>query len=58
MRYYWREFSGFGELLCLVLAWTVGLAAMWSDYSGRDKNDSADRVAVSGERRDAGAYFD
>lgn len=58
MRQDWREFSGFGELLCLVLAWTVGLGAVWIDYAARDQKSSANKVAVSGERRGSSAYFD
>ena len=58
MRQSWREFSGFGELLCLVLAWTVGLGAVWIDYAGRDQNSSANKVAVKNERRTTSAYFD
>ncbi|BBO31343.1 hypothetical protein [Lacipirellula parvula] len=50
MRQDWREFSGFGELLCLVLAWTVGLGAVWADYAARDHKSGA-KVAVSGERK-------
>jgi hypothetical protein len=53
-----REFSGFGELLCLVLAWTVGLAAVWSDYVGRSQNSSGGKVAVSGVERGSSGYFD
>jgi hypothetical protein len=53
-----REFSGFGELLCLVLAWTVGLAAVWSDYVGRSQNPSGGKVAVSGVERESSGYFD
>lgn len=58
MRQDWREFSGFGELLCLVLAWTVGLGAVWIDYAARDQKGSANKVAVSGERLGSSAYFD
>lgn len=58
MRYDWQEFSGAGELLCLVLAWTVGLAAMWSDYAGRGKNAAGDKVAVSGNHRTTTAHID
>lgn len=58
MRQDWREFSGFGELLCLVLAWTVGLGAVWIDYATRDSKTSATKVAVSGDRRPSGAYVD
>jgi hypothetical protein len=58
MRQDWREYSGFGELLCLVLAWTVGLGAVWVDYVTRDSKTSSANVAVSGERRASGAYFD
>jgi hypothetical protein len=59
MRQDWREYSGFGELLCLVLAWTVGLGAVWVDYVTRDSKTSSANVAVSGERSaHSGAYFD
>ena len=58
MRQSWREFSGFGELLCLVLAWTVGLGAVWIDYAARDQKSSANKVAANGERRTTSAYFD
>jgi len=58
MRQDLREFSGWGELLCLVAAWTVGVAAMWSDYAGREKNAAGDKVAVSGVERNTVAYFD
>ena len=51
MRQDWREFSGFGELLCLVLAWTVGLGAVWIDYATRDSKTSGAKVAVSGDRK-------
>ena len=57
MRSNWREFSGFGELLCLVLAWTVGLAAMWAEYAGQDAQSPA-KVAVSNSDRSDEAYFD
>jgi len=53
-----REFSGWGELLCLVMAWTVGLAAVWTDYAGRTKAEPGDKVAVSGVQREASDYFD
>jgi hypothetical protein len=58
MRQDWREFSGFGELLCLVLAWTVGVAAMWADHANHGKSPSADNVAASAEHRASTAYFD
>ena len=58
MRWDIREFSGWGELLCLVVAWGVGLAGMWTDYAGRAKNEAGDKVAVSGAERVAGSYFD
>lgn len=58
MRQDFREFSGFGELLCLVLAWTVGIVAVWTDYAGRTVKPSSDKVAVSGEHRGTSAYFD
>jgi hypothetical protein len=58
MRRGFREFSGFGELLCLVLAWTVGIVAVWSDYVGRSQNASGGKVAVSGAQRGSTGYFD
>jgi hypothetical protein len=58
MRQDWREFSGFGELLCLLLAWTVGLGAVWADLATRDSKKSGAKVAVSGERRPSGAQID
>ena len=51
----WREFSGFGELLCLVLAWMIGMAAVWADYS--DRAMSGDRLAVSGTARPSADAF-
>ena len=50
-------FSGFGELLCIVLAWTVGIAALWAD-SGSANNPSGGKVAASGQRAATGAYYD
>jgi hypothetical protein len=58
MRQEFREYSGFGELMCLVLAWSVGIAAVWTDYAGRTKNAAGEKVAVSGEHRSASEYFD
>ena len=58
MRQDFREYSGFGELLCLVLAWTVGLIAVWTDYVGQPQNPSAGKVAVSGVDRGTTSYFD
>ncbi|QDT71979.1 hypothetical protein [Lacipirellula limnantheis] len=56
MRQDWREYSGFGELLCLVLAWTVGLGAVWADYATRHHKSGSGKVAVSGERRTSSAF--
>ncbi len=53
-----REYSGFGELLCLVLAWTVGIVAVWSDYVGQTRGAGGAKVAVSGGDREPSAYFD
>lgn len=53
-----REYSGFGELLCLVLAWTVGIVAVWSDYVGQTQGAGGNKVAVSGSDRGPSAYFD
>jgi hypothetical protein len=58
MRQDFREFSGFGELLCLVLAWTVGIVAVWSDYAGQVKSAGGEKIAASGAHRGASAYFD
>ena len=58
MRQDWREYSGFGELLCLVLAWTVGIVAVWSDYVGRSQTSGGNKVAVSGAERQSTAFFD
>jgi hypothetical protein len=58
MRQDLSEFSGWGELLCLVMAWTVGIAAVWTDYAGRTKNEAGQKVAVSGAERTVGAYYD
>ncbi len=53
-----REFSGFGELLCLVVAWAVGLGAVWSDYVGQVQTPSGSTVAVSQSERGSSGYFD
>jgi hypothetical protein len=58
MRQEFREYSGFGELMCLILAWTVGIVAVWTDYAGRNNNAAGEKVAVSGEHRGTGEYFD
>lgn len=58
MRQDFREYSGFGELLCLVLAWTVGIVAVWSDYVGQSPTSGGGKVAVSGADRGTTAYFD
>ncbi len=52
-----REFSGWGELLCLVVAWTVGAAAVWTEYAGQAKNEPGESVAVNIQRGTT-AYFD
>ena len=53
-----REYSGFGELLCLVMAWTVGLTAVWAEYSARPQNASGNKMAVSQVERGPSGYFD
>ena len=58
MRQDFREYSGFGELLCLVLAWTVGIVAVWSDYIGQSQSSGGGKVAVSGADRVPTANFD
>jgi hypothetical protein len=57
LRFALQEFSGFGELLCILAAWAVGLAAMWSEQSGSDRG-AADNVAAKGDRPASTAYFD
>ncbi len=53
MRQDWRESSGFGELLCLVLAWTVrpqrGLDRPTPPRSTKAKALYRKVVAVSGD---------
>jgi hypothetical protein len=49
--------TGWGELMCFVLAWVIGFGAIWADYLGRSKAPSGDRVAANG-RAEAPAYFD
>lgn len=57
MRFDWRKYdTGWGELLCFVVAWTVGLGAVWLEYAGRPKA-SADKVAATA-RAPAGANLD
>lgn len=58
MRSEWQEYTGFGELLCLVLAWTFGVAAVWIDYSTRDREPGARNVAVSKTDADGGSRLD
>ena len=53
-----RQFSGFGELLCLALAWTVGLAGLWSEYVSRSQSPSVGKVAVTQADRGPSGYFD
>jgi hypothetical protein len=58
MRFDWRHYdTGWGELLCFVLAWTLGLGAVWLDYSGRPPSSAA-KVAVSGSRAPSNANLD
>ena len=58
MRQDFREYSGFGELLCLVLAWTVGIVAVWSDSVGQSRTAGGNKIAASGADRQTSAYFD
>ena len=53
----WREFSGFGDLLCLALAWAIGLGAVWADYATRDNRVTDVRVA-EGPARNTGSQAD
>ena len=58
MRSEWQEYTGFGELLCFVLAWVVGIAAVWSDYADKNQDGRSGSVAVSGKDRGAGERLD
>jgi hypothetical protein len=60
MRFVWRqqEFTGWGELMCFVLVWAVGLAGLWFDYARRTDARPGDKVAVSGSRAPANANLD
>lgn len=51
-------FSGIGELLCIVLAWTVGIVAIWADSARSPKSPASANVAVSNDRTGAAAYYD
>lgn len=51
-------FAGLGELLCIVLAWTVGIAAIWSDATRDAANLSGGKVADGGGRSSAVSYYD
>jgi hypothetical protein len=58
MRLHWRRYdTGWGELLCLAVAWTVGLAAVWLDYVGQPPS-TGDKVAVSDARTPANPNLD
>jgi hypothetical protein len=54
----YRNYSGFGELLCVALAWTVGLAGLWSEYTERTQKSSGNKVAVTQADRGPSGYFD
>jgi hypothetical protein len=59
MRFAWRQQeTGWGELLCFVLVWTAGLAAIWLDYASRQQSGAANKVAASGGRPPATAKLD
>lgn len=58
MRTDWQEYTGFGELLCFVLAWVVGIGAVWVDYSARQHHPGAVSVAVSGGQRNTTERLD
>jgi hypothetical protein len=57
LRFALQEFSGFGELLCILAAWAVGLAAVWSEQTGGDQ-DAANNIAAKGDRPASTAFFD
>jgi hypothetical protein len=60
MRLGWRKKfdTGWGELLCFALAWAIGLAAVWMDYSHRPHQRPGDKVAASGGRAPSQGNFD
>jgi hypothetical protein len=60
MRLDWRKKldAGWGELLCLTLAWAIVLAAVWVDYARRPHKGPGDKVAASGGRAPSHANFD
>jgi hypothetical protein len=59
MRLEWRkQETGWGELLCFVLAWVIGLGAVSLDYARRPKSGATSRVAVSGAQPPANANLD
>jgi hypothetical protein len=58
MRQSLNEYSGFGELLCLVLAWTVGIVAVWADASGHSLKAGGNKIADGGRDRQSSAYVD
>lgn len=58
MRSEWHEYTGFGELLCLVLAWVIGIAAVWGDFASRTSNPGASNVAATSSDRPSASQLD
>ena len=59
MRLHWRNYdTGWGELLCFVLAWVIGIGGVWLDYARRPQRGAGDRLAVSGARAPVNANLD
>ncbi len=51
----WRQYSIYGELLCFLLAWVVGLAVVFVG-PGRDDSSPRSNVAASNDYQDAISY--
>ena len=58
MRLEMQEHTGYGELLCFVLAWVVGVAAIWSDYASRNHGRDGGNVAANHGVRDGSTLFE
>jgi hypothetical protein len=50
--------TGWGELLCFVLAWVIAFGAVWLDHARQRQSPGQNRVADSGSRTPVNANFD
>lgn len=58
MQRMWRNYdTGWGELLCFVLAWVIAFGAVWLDHARQERPAGRDRIADSGVRTPANANF-